>query len=245
VSRLGSVPVLNRVTFNGNIKDELLHVEHWMVLFCVDWYDACKTVRQSYLDLASEHERKLNTKALLQLPVRFAEVDCRVDKVLCNEQLVDWYPEIVHYHRGDMVSRWVVGESTKMSEDIENMTLFLEEELNFTKPEEGEFDGKLHSNKTSADEDIWDLPLAQQHPLKTAVRLAPLAAGLVSMAVWVFTAGAEVLQGLRRLRGGQAPLAAADAQKKTLPELAPRTSEEGVRRRLPESWARERRSIEL
>merc|ERR1719343_1688330 len=116
-------------------------------------------MRPTYLDLANSFERKLNANSLLQLPVRFAEVDCRVDKVLCNEQLVDWYPEIVHYRRGEMVARWVAGDG-KTAEEEEKMTEFLQARMNFTAPEEAN-EEIAGSNETK---DIWDLPAAQQHP---------------------------------------------------------------------------------
>jgi len=243
VSHVSSVPVLNRVTFYGNVQDEMEHVQHWVVLYCVEWYNACELMRQTYLDLASSYERALNTNALLQLPVRFAEVDCQVDKVLCNEQHVDWYPEIVHYHRGDMVARWTADEKASIKEDEANMTAFLEVQMNFTAPETAEIDSVLGSNET---EDIWNLPKSQQHPIKTAFRMAPLAAALVGMAVWVFTTGAEVIQGLGRLftSSSALPASAADSPKKP-PSQQMTKATHGLRHRLPESWARERKSIEL
>lgn len=245
VNHAGSIPVLNRVTFHGNVEDELVHVEHWVVLYCVDWYDPCQKMRQTYLDLASSYERKLNTDALLRLPVRFAEVDCQVDKVLCNEQLVDWYPALVHYHRGEKVARWVADDGDKAEEE-EKMTEFLKEQMNFTAPQEDVIDSTPGNMEQ---EDIWNLPTAQQHPIKTAFRLAPLAAALVGMGVWILTVGAEVVQGLcKLLRSPSAGVAAAAAAspKKPLPQQqTPEASRGSLRHRLPESWARERRSIEL
>ena len=59
--------------------------------------------------LAAEYQEKLNT-ALLTVDVRFAKVDCATDKVLCNEQGIDAYPMVYHYHRGKKVAQFFRGK---------------------------------------------------------------------------------------------------------------------------------------
>lgn len=249
-------PVLNRVTFQGNVKDNA-QAENWVVFFCVTWYEVCQELRESYFDQAREFEGKLNADALLHLPVRFAEVDCTVDKVLCNEQSVETYPEIVHYSRGNPVARWSArGRSTKR--EGERMAKFLADKLapldaasEEGAPAEG---GAAAAAGGGAEEreDIWSLHMAQQHPVQTIFRLAPPLAALVGMAVWALSTGAEILQTVRRLRSEQLAAHASPAAEKPKtrpppprPAAAAAPAEGRARRRLPEAWARARSSIEL
>jgi len=238
VSDTGSVPVLNRVTFRGNVFDETARTEHWVVFFCVDWYKPCQHLRPSYLALASDWERELNKNQLLQLSVRFAEVDCAVDKVLCNDQLVEMYPALVHYHRGKRVGYWENGGG-KVEKEDKKMHDWIENEMSFSMVEVQQ--DLIGSNETK---DV------HQHPLATAIRFAPLAAAIVGMMVWIFTVGAEVVRGFQdlssksvlRLRRASSTSWAEDLKK---PALRQQKTPESLRQRLPESWARERQRIEL
>lgn len=103
-SRAGPVAPLNRLTFGGNVLTGD-RVDHWVVLFCVDWYRACEEAMDEYIVQAEDFSRSLNQGSLWRDVVRFASVDCAVDKVLCNEQLVDTYPMVAHYAGGTSVAR--------------------------------------------------------------------------------------------------------------------------------------------
>jgi len=96
---------LNKRTFESNIASGFS--ENWIVLFCVDWYAPCADLQRSYMMLAERYDAQQNNDMeLLRSTVRFASVDCAVDKVLCNSQLVDDYPTLRHYREGNMLASW-------------------------------------------------------------------------------------------------------------------------------------------
>lgn len=120
-----AVVPLNRWTFKGNVLDNKA-TEHWIALFCVDWYEPCQEIRQIYEDLGYSVSMTLNKALLMSSMVRFGKVDCASDKPLCNEQLVDDYPNIVHYHRGEQVAKWRARGNGK---DASSLQKFLDREL--------------------------------------------------------------------------------------------------------------------
>mmetsp|Transcript_51550 Transcript_51550/g.159727 ORF Transcript_51550/g.159727 Transcript_51550/m.159727 type:complete len:275 (-) Transcript_51550:643-1467(-) len=102
---------LNRFTFGGNVlrhDGSGSHVAHWVVAFCPSWWEPCQNLEGPYAELSRQWEGTLNT-ALLTKEVRFAMVDCASDKVLCNEQDVESYPTVHHYHEGQRVASWSGG----------------------------------------------------------------------------------------------------------------------------------------
>lgn len=79
----------------------------WVVFFCVEWYEPCEELKNSFRMMGREFETQLNAASVLTPAVRFAEVDCAADKVLCNQQQVDFYPVVTHYVRGQRAKTWV------------------------------------------------------------------------------------------------------------------------------------------
>jgi len=102
-----AVLLLNPYTFGGNVNFEHGRVAHWVVLFCVDWYPPCMELRAHYEDIARDYQGRLNVGNGLHSEVRFAEVDCTVNKVLCNTQGVEGYPTVIHYDGKPQTSEWV------------------------------------------------------------------------------------------------------------------------------------------
>jgi len=102
--------LLNRHTFHGNVvhpkNDD--RVTHWIVNFCPSWWTPCQSLAGPFADMAEEWESRLNTE-IVNLNIRFATVDCAVDKVLCNEQGVDGYPTVHRYTKGKRSATWVGG----------------------------------------------------------------------------------------------------------------------------------------
>jgi len=98
---------LNRFTFEGNVLpvpgSGRYRVENWIVVYCLDWFEPCRDLAPMWSTLSSEWQGKLNDGLLTQ-QVRFARVDCAVDKVLCNERDVNGYPTIQRFHKGKVVS---------------------------------------------------------------------------------------------------------------------------------------------
>jgi len=235
VSTIGSIAGLNRVTFYPNVNDTE-GPEHWVVFYCVDWYQGCQGIRNTYLDFAHSSERSHNAQMLLQLKVRFAEVKCTTDKVLCNEQHIDTYPMVVHYSKGRRVSAWQ-GNNGNDAKEATRLAKFLGKQMDFS---EVQGEKELVFNISP---DIWELPAAQQHPLLTAMCVAPYAAAIVGMLATVASASSELLTGLRRLFATRLGcIGQSEELKQTQAEEVRVT---GLRSRLPSSWASQRASIEL
>jgi len=102
-----AVLLLNPYIFGGNVNFDNGRVTHWVVMFCVDWYPPCMELRAHYEDMARDYQRRLNVGNGLHSEVRFAEVDCTVNKALCNTQGVEGYPTINHYDSKAQTSEWV------------------------------------------------------------------------------------------------------------------------------------------
>jgi len=106
-----SVTMLNRFTFDNTVQQE--HVDHWVVLFCVDWYQVCQGLQNGYRATAQHWEQALsyNATSWQKSAVRFAEVDCATDKALCNENNVQSYPTVLHFKGGKLVKNWELTQS--------------------------------------------------------------------------------------------------------------------------------------
>jgi len=98
---------LNHRTFGGNIKRSDSHTENWVALFCADWYKPCDAIAAQFEESGRYWERELNAGYTLGNHIRFARVNCAVDKPLCNQEQVDTYPTVVQYTRGAPTSTWV------------------------------------------------------------------------------------------------------------------------------------------
>lgn len=101
-----SVTLLNRFTFNEAVQQE--HVDNWIVFFCAEWYEICKEIQPGYLSTASVLEEALsdNATSWQKSAVRFAQVSCATDKALCNENGVQTYPTVLHFHDGKLTKKW-------------------------------------------------------------------------------------------------------------------------------------------
>jgi len=81
--------------------------EEWVVFFCVSWLDECQDLRDGFRRQSGILNAKLNGHDAAFLPrVRFAEVDCAEDKVLCNREQVETYPTILRLVRGERAQAW-------------------------------------------------------------------------------------------------------------------------------------------
>lgn len=102
---------LNAITFNKNVLEESSNgVNHWIVLFCLEWFEPCEAISRPFAALADEWQEKMNTD-LISTEVRFAHVDCATDRVLCNEQFVEEYPVLLHYHQRQFLTGGAVGRA--------------------------------------------------------------------------------------------------------------------------------------
>lgn len=114
-----SVTMLTRHSFNATVKQD--HVDQWIVLFCVDWYEVCQGLWHDYRRMALHWEQAMapNASSWQTTAVRFAEVDCAVDKALCNENKVQGYPSVTHFQGGEFAGEWEISSgATSLSGDL-------------------------------------------------------------------------------------------------------------------------------
>lgn len=125
-----SVLPLNRFIFKGNVVQCLgQHTDHWIVQFCPNWYGPCQKFLPMFKNTSVQWQEKLNSDIVLRSRARFAEVDCATDKELCNDQLVDSYPTVVHYFGGQRVSRWTADRES----EFKGLDRWVQEELRSAK----------------------------------------------------------------------------------------------------------------
>uniref|UniRef100_A0A7S4R8T5 Thioredoxin domain-containing protein n=1 Tax=Alexandrium monilatum TaxID=311494 RepID=A0A7S4R8T5_9DINO len=217
-TRFEPVVPLNRRTFGGNVLTGD-RVDHWMVLFCVDWYEPCEELFGTYLGLAEEHNKALNGGSVLRDVVRFASVDCAVDKVLCNEQLVDNYPTVVHYKGGVRVKAWT-GKPAKLAKWL----------------------GKELPSSTDGAA-VATAPLLSEEERTLVMRLVASFAAFIALFIWAVGQGADLWLTYTATRSQQHP--AKPSKQESTPDSGAAGSGGRLVRRLPQDWARERGSVVL
>jgi len=258
---------LNHLNFHGNVV-EGDRAENWVVLFCVEWYGPCEELRRGFLGLAHQQSMALNAGRLFTDAVRFAEVDCAVDKVLCNEQLIETYPmvvdhvpkkklkltwkpvQVVHYARGQRVAEWS-GEGGSYEKELRKFSKWVRKELD---PSRASLPHPSHVEGPSLES---PLP-SDQAAVAARARMMPLFVAILAATAWILGQGAELLrtaqaalQQSARGRIGQA----ASGKKRLAPGASTTSTEEAIpkavsaaddlARRLPKEWAQGRGSIEL
>jgi len=145
--------VLNRCTFHGNVvhPKEDDHVTQWIVNFCPSWWEHCQNLAGPLKKMADEWESRLNTE-LVNLNVRFATVDCAVDKVLCNEQGVDSYPTVHRYTKGKRSATFVGGQH----QDKEHLAKWLTQKMASASNNNGEASKSTAAAKPSVETTLSD-----------------------------------------------------------------------------------------
>lgn len=246
------VAPLNRVTFTQNVlaSREGAGPENWVVLFCVDWYQPCWSLKEHFLELAGEHGG-LSDDELFSRKTRFAEVDCTVDKVLCNTQDVDSYPTVVHYRGGGRLGEWS-SNGKGVDKDNEAFTKWLGKQIQRESP--------------TVVETTEDAGRTWQHPRSvTVAQLGWMVVALGAAAIWFSKNGLELWQGLQHVRAatsgqlwkqaGAASAEGCDWQQKSAPLVVAAaaakeasttaTAPPALLRALSEGWAKERTSLEI
>jgi len=226
---------LNAHTFSGNVLRKPMdqHAEHWVVSFCPNWWEPCQDLALPFDQLGLEWERKLNT-GLLTKGVRFATVDCATDKVLCNQQRVEQYPTVHHYHNGQRVATWVGGRKT----DAEKLAKFLVRRLG----------AAVATTAPSTHGGAAEAPAAAAKGFKE--RLAPgdgaidlaLIVAVLSLNMWAVFSNPRLWQLSSGASKDTSKGAAASAASAASPSAA---SSRSVQRFLPRDWGVPGASMEL
>jgi len=130
--------ILSSDNFATTVMKTDSSVEHWIVKFCVDSWQ-CRKLTGIYKGLGATWQKLLNFSPAANLPVRFAnmvrfaEVDCTVDKQLCVDQGVESVPSVVHFHRRDLARGSSKISATHMwSGEVQSLAQWLDNK--FTEP---------------------------------------------------------------------------------------------------------------
>lgn len=98
---------LNQVTFGPNVLQSQGAAGTFMVLFCYSWWEPCQQFSPVFEQMGSAWQNKLNKASIFSQEVRFAKVDCALERVLCNEQGVEGLPHVQRYSRGIPTAKWI------------------------------------------------------------------------------------------------------------------------------------------
>jgi len=231
LANASDVATLNRVTFAGNIfaNREGEGPEGWMVLFCVDWYKPCQDFQDAFLSTATQYGG-VSDDEVLSRTTRFAQVDCAVDKVLCNSQDVAAYPTVVHYRRGGRAGEWSQSgrSAEKEAASFQKWTKKQMQQAD-TLGKDVAVDG--HSDSTHQD------PIAKFSMGVPVGQALPMMMFLVAGTMWVTRLGVEFWQMIQFLREPSEPRIM-KAPMENLAEPAELVNYgPAVVRCLPETWA--------
>lgn len=219
---------LNQYTFDQSVlaTESGNGVQHWIILFCLEWFEPCEIVDRPYAALAGQWQDRMNTD-LLSTEVRFAYVDCATDRVLCNEQLIEEYPMIFHYHLHELVTAGPVGRALNyggIPGMLQAMNQYVVEEL-----------APILNGRTAPDEREELGLLEWARAMVPGRRDLAVDAGVVVLALlgnaWLLLRGYE---------GGAKPDAHERCEAKEPEDVAAVGT-----RILPDTWARERAGVEL
>lgn len=219
---------LNRFTFERNVlrAGERPVVAHWVIKFCLPWWQPCQPFAQVFDELGAEWQGQLNHD-LLTKELRFATVDCATDKVLCNEQDVDQYPSVMHYTHGEMKAKWIGGQKKNPER--------------FQKWLKSEFGGLR--NATTAEPEGFATTLANAFPRERAADVFLIIVGVL-LSVRLVLSSPDLFgrpKAAERSAGAaqQAPQAGSEA------EVVAEPAGGAARRNLPADWATSRGSVEM
>lgn len=116
-----NVAQLNRHIFAGNVLQPMGGgVQTWVVLFCPNWFEPCQKLEPLFHDLAKSWQQRQNMDSSFTR-MRFAQVDCAVDKTLCNEQHVTTYPFVAIYGDGQQLHTSGIKRKQDMLKQMEQL----------------------------------------------------------------------------------------------------------------------------
>jgi hypothetical protein len=190
------VTLLNRVTFNKTVSQK--HVDHWIVLYCVDWWEMCQGIWEEYKTLAGywEHALIANASSWQATAVRFAEVDCTTDKALCNDNNVEEYPTLQHFHKGKFMKGWELSDgATSLSKDIakwvrEEFARNYSASTQAKRHRAGHDENAIYNSVKSGLSDFRDL-LSWTDPIQAVFGYVVLVS-IIAVLIWSLEAGFEL-----------------------------------------------------
>lgn len=188
-----TVAMLTRHNFNSTVKQDL--VDHWVILFCVDWYEHCQGLWHDYRRMAAHWEKVMapSASSWQSTAVRFAEVDCTVDKALCNENNVQTYPSVTHWKNGKFESEWEISRgATTLSGDLTKWIgkVLLKKPADIAKEAEKKTHLREMKNLSAHIAELAGL-LSWKDPTAAAIGYLILAAS-VGLLAWILGTGLEL-----------------------------------------------------
>jgi len=230
----GPVPLsLTSKSFDSVVTKIEAGTEEWVVFFCVEWLEQCQEMRRVFRSLGNSFERTLNANRIWAPAVRFAEVDCAADKVLCNTQNVEWYPTVQHYIGGKSMQAWhgKLGRNQKsMDKEVQKLSTWLQ--------------SRLGPNRKVKEE-------VSVVPKPSLLRLIPFSMALAAMMAYVIGLSLGLWQNCQEMVWGRTELvkeSSTSCSREQALALALAAGDQAsvrIARRLPAEWADQRRCIEL
>jgi len=236
---LGPVPLkLLGSTFDA-MNSEVSGIEQSIVFFCVEWLEQCADLREEFRILGRTLSRKFNAKSLLAPRVRFAEVDCGEDKVVCNNQQVETYPTVAFYVKGKRYKVWEGSLGAPRKKRHQSMIDWLHSHVGLAwQP--------LSTEETEDEEDDEPTLLGQ---LRWAASLGAAIAVCIVMARYLFELVQSAIAAQRAAEGRTWEKAVEKKQTRgearTAALAAANTPSCRMARRIPQDWVGQRNKIDL
>lgn len=213
--------------------------DEFVVFFCVSWLEQCQDLLAEFRRRGSVLEGKLNEQQIFAPKVRFAEVDCAEDKVLCNREGVETYPTITRYlHGGSKRHVWTGSLGQKHSVAEKAMLGWMNANIGVN------VDAPVPEELSSAD------------PLRWAARFGSFIAVIITLVKTGLDVLQSTLEAARVSAGGasaeeeakQAALRARREQAAVARQAADAAADAPscrMTRRLPQAWAMQRSQLDL
>jgi len=236
---LGPVPLkLLGSTFDA-MNSEVSGIEQSIVFFCVEWLEQCADLREEFRTMGRTLSNKFNAKSLLEPRVRFAEVDCGEDKVVCNRQQVETYPTVALYVKGKRFKVWEGSLGAPRKKRHQSMLDWLHNHVGLA--------WQPLSTEETEDEDDEELTLLGQ--LRWAASLGAAIAVCIVMARYLFELVQSAAAAHRAAEGRTLKKAVEKTQTRAEAQVAAfaaaNTSSCRMARRIPQDWAVQRGKLDL
>lgn len=209
--------LLSRFSFRESIlSGEEGLIDHWVVEYCVHWWEPCQMIAPHYDAVGRKMEEELNAERAVTRRVRFARVNCAMDKVLCNEMGIKDYMVVKHYYEHKEVGSYKLNPRT-IEKKKDKFVQWLRTQL---------IEKRWGVDAAEFGDDWPEVPQATEAALAAAIGLA---------SCWAFWGVARI--------GAPGDSSSVEKQPPATAKAAPQGP--AALRFVPERWAAERQQILL
>eukprot|EP00933_Yihiella_yeosuensis_P036087 TRINITY_DN2978_c0_g2_i1.p1 TRINITY_DN2978_c0_g2~~TRINITY_DN2978_c0_g2_i1.p1 ORF type:complete len:296 (-),score=76.19 TRINITY_DN2978_c0_g2_i1:290-1177(-) len=274
--RLGLPPIsLREESFASVVTASQGQAEEWIVFFGVPWSEGSAELLRHFRHFGRKFESRLNAHRSFSEAVRFAEVDCAADKILCNQQGIESYPTVIHYMNGERAEAWY-GKSGFDVPKLEMDLAFLKNWLDLRLGD----DRALGGPKDALIQDYSDVEKLLKEELLHIEGLEPVPIGVVASSLimaWMMCVAygflsapselqkdnaqyeaelaAEIAEAEKEAVEADVAAAEADAMADAIASEVPQVMQQVVKsgdsascrmaRRIPQAWAMERKAFSI